>query len=505
MLLSRRVLQTWAARVLARNSSSAVPLTSAHYPVKRHDFARVSELDLQEFRSILGDRVITNASELEPYNTDWLRNLRGQSTVALRPKTTDEVSRILAHCSKNRIAVVPQGGNTGLVGGSNPVFDEVVLSLSLMNEVISVDEVAGKSQTIVSMVTSGCVLESLDAMLAKKGLMMPLDLGAKGSCQVGGNVSTNAGGLRLMRYGSLHGSILDTAALIIVTPGYDLKQLFIGAEGTLGVVTAISILTPPRPKAVNVAFMGLQQLRSSVADLSNSQDVPGRDTLWSARRGRWSGEEAVAVEFMDAASMQLVEKHLALCNPISPQPFYALVETSGSSDAHDKMKLDTFFEYIMKENLINDGSIATDYTKLRNMWALRERITEALTREGVTYKYDVSLPMAVMYDLVVETRQRCLPLAKCTVGYGHIGDGNLHLNIVGETHSKKLLHLIEPFVFEWTARHRGSISAEHGLGFKKADYIYYSKSKEAVDVMKSLKQLFDPQGILNPYKTLPQQ
>ncbi|KAL5471360.1 hypothetical protein EMCRGX_G029471 [Ephydatia muelleri] len=499
MLLSRRVLQTWAARVLARNSSSAVPLTSAHYPVKRHDFARVSELDLQEFRSILGDRVITNASELEPYNTDWLRNLRGQSTVALRPKTTDEVSRILAHCSKNRIAVVPQGGNTGLVGGSNPVFDEVVLSLSLMNEVISVDEVAG---TLVCQ--SGCVLESLDAMLAKKGLMMPLDLGAKGSCQVGGNVSTNAGGLRLMRYGSLHGSILgievvlpDGKVLDLLSTlrkdntGYDLKQLFIGAEGTLGVVTAISILTPPRPKAVNVAFMGCSSF----------------EAVWQTylTAKTFLGEILSAVEFMDAASMQLVEKHLALCNPISPQPFYALVETSGSSDAHDKMKLDTFFEYIMKENLINDGSIATDYTKLRNMWALRERITEALTREGVTYKYDVSLPMAVMYDLVVETRQRCLPLAKCTVGYGHIGDGNLHLNIVGETHSKKLLHLIEPFVFEWTARHRGSISAEHGLGFKKADYIYYSKSKEAVDVMKSLKQLFDPQGILNPYKTLPQQ
>eukprot|EP00731_Ephydatia_muelleri_P020576 Em0013g303a len=466
MLLSRRVLQTWAARVLARNSSSAVPLTSAHYPVKRHDFARVSELDLQEFRSILGDRVITNASELEPYNTDWLRNLRGQSTVALRPKTTDEVSRILAHCSKNRIAVVPQGGNTGLVGGSNPVFDEVVLSLSLMNEVISVDEVAGKSQTIVSMVTSGCVLESLDAMLAKKGLMMPLDLGAKGSCQVGGNVSTNAGGLRLMRYGSLHGSIL-------------------GIEVVLPDGKVLDLLSTLRKDNTGSSFEAVWQ------------------TYLTAKT--FLGEILSAVEFMDAASMQLVEKHLALCNPISPQPFYALVETSGSSDAHDKMKLDTFFEYIMKENLINDGSIATDYTKLRNMWALRERITEALTREGVTYKYDVSLPMAVMYDLVVETRQRCLPLAKCTVGYGHIGDGNLHLNIVGETHSKKLLHLIEPFVFEWTARHRGSISAEHGLGFKKADYIYYSKSKEAVDVMKSLKQLFDPQGILNPYKTLPQQ
>ena len=333
---------------------------------------------------------------------------------------------------------------------------------------------------------------------------MPLDLGAKGSCQIGGNLSTNAGGLRLMRYGSLHGSILgievvlsDGKVLDLMSTlrkdntGYDLKQLFIGAEGTLGVVTAISVLTPPRPKAVNVAFVGCSSFEAV------------RQTYLMAKR--FLGEILSAVEFMDAASMQLVEKHLALHNPISPQPFYVLAETSGSSDAHDKMKLDTFFEYIMKENLINDGSIATDYTKLRNMWALRERITEALTREGVTYKYDVSLPMAVMYDLVMETRQRCVSMAKCTVGYGHIGDGNLHLNIVGETHSKQLLQLIEPFVFEWTARHRGSISAEHGLGFKKADYIYYSKSKEAVNVMKSLKQLFDPQGILNPYKTLPQQ
>lgn len=491
-------MQSQGLRALARNSSSAVPLTSAHYPVKRQDFARVTDLDLQEFQSVLGDRVITNPTELESYNTDWLRNLRGQSAVALRPKTTDEVSKILAHCNARRIAVVPQGGNTGLVGGSNPVFDEVVLSLSLMNEVISVDEVAG---TLACQ--SGCVLESLDAMLAKKGLMMPLDLGAKGSCQIGGNASTNAGGLRLMRYGSLHGSILgievvlsDGRVLDLMSTlrkdntGYDLKQLFIGAEGTLGIVTAVSILTPPRPKAVNVAFMGCSSFEAV------------RKTYLTAKA--FLGEILSAVEFMDTTSMQLVEKHLALHNPLSPQPFYALVETSGSNDAHDKMKLDTFFEYLMKENLINDGSIATDYTKLRNMWALRERITEALTREGVTYKYDVSLPMSVMYNLVEETRQRCLPLAKCTLGYGHIGDGNLHLNVVGETHSKQLLQLIEPFVFEWTARHRGSISAEHGLGFKKADYIYYSKSREAVSVMKSLKQLFDPKGILNPYKTLPQ-
>jgi FAD/FMN-containing dehydrogenase len=320
----------------------AVPLTAEHYAVKRGDYAQLSELDIQEFQSILstgvnedgssngGERVVTDPTTIAPHNVDWMHNVRGQSKLMLRPRTTLEVSWILAHCNERRLAVVPQGGNTGLVGGSVPVFDEVILSTSLMNKVISLDEVAG-----VLVCQSGCVLEALSNKLEQKGLMMPLDLGAKGSCQIGGNVSTNAGGLRLLRYGSLHGNVLGLEVVLADgtvldslstlrkdNTGYDLKQLFIGAEGTLGVVTAVSILTPPLPNSVNVAFMG----------------CPGfaevREVYTTAKS--MLGEILSAVEFMDSECMEVVERHLPLQNPISPHPFYALVETSGSHDLHDK-------------------------------------------------------------------------------------------------------------------------------------------------------------------------
>jgi FAD/FMN-containing dehydrogenase len=206
---------------------------------------------------------------------------------------------------------------------------------------------------------------------------------------------------------------------------------------------------------------------------------------------------------MDKESVAVVEKHIDLHNPLSPHPFYTLVETSGSHDQHDKEKLDKFLDHVMSRRLIGDGTVAPDISKRRALWGLRECISEAVVREGVAYKYDVSLPLSAMYDLVVDVRERCADVALCTVGYGHIGDGNLHLNVVEESHSTQVLDLLEPFVFDWTARHRGSISGEHGLGFKKSQYIHHTKSREAVHWMKHIKQLFDPNGILNPYKTLP--
>lgn len=478
--------------------SSSVPLTSEHYSVERGEFAEVTQLDIEEFQSILEGRLLTDTSEVEPYNVDWLRIVRGQSKVVLRPKSTDEVSRILAHCNKRRLAIVPQGGNTGLVGGSVPVFDEIILSMSLMNRIITLNEVAG-----ILVCQSGCILENLDDLLAEKGLMMPLDLGAKGSCHIGGNASTNAGGLRLLRYGSLHGSILGLEVVLADgtvldclstmrkdNTGYDLKQLFIGAEGTLGVVTAVSILTPPRPKCVNVALMGC-------VDFSQVQNV-----YLTAKK--YLGEILSAVEFFDEGSSQLVKRQLGLQNPLEASPFYVLIETSGSNEKHDQEKLDSCLEYLLSHKIIEDGTVATDQTKIKLLWGLRENISEALVKDGVTYKYDISLPLEYLYDLVEIMQHRLKGVAKYAIGYGHVGDGNLHLNIVGETHSNELLNEIEPFVFEWTAQHKGSISAEHGLGFKKAKYIHYSKTPEAVQLMTKLKSLFDPKGILNPYKMLPQ-
>ncbi|XP_066089917.1 D-2-hydroxyglutarate dehydrogenase, mitochondrial isoform X1 [Saccopteryx bilineata] len=491
--------------LVRRGSSSTssrapeVALTCKRYPVQRLPFSVVSEEDLAAFERIVPGRVITDPEEMEASNVDWLRTMRGCSKVLLKPRTSREVSHILRYCHERNLAVNPQGGNTGLVGGSVPVFDEVILSTALMDQVISFHSVSG-----ILVCQAGCVLEELSRYVEERDFIMPLDLGAKGSCHIGGNLATNAGGLRFLRYGSLHGTVLglevvlaDGTVLNCLTSlrkdntGYDLKQLFIGSEGTLGVITAVSILCPPKPRAVNVAFLGCPGFAEVVQTFSTCKGM--------------LGEILSAYEFMDDECMQLVRHHLLLASPVQESPFYVLVETSGSRAEHDTEKLSSFLERTLGSGLVTDGTVATDQRKVKALWALRERITEALSRDGYVYKYDISLPVDRLYDLVTDVRARLGPRAKHVVGYGHLGDGNLHLNVTAEAFSAALLGDLEPYVYEWTAGQQGSVSAEHGVGFKKRSVLGYSKPPEALLLMRQLKTLLDPKGILNPYKTLPAQ
>ncbi|XP_008048023.1 D-2-hydroxyglutarate dehydrogenase, mitochondrial [Carlito syrichta] len=483
----------------ASSHTSKVTLTKDRYPVQRLPFSVVSEEDLATFERIIPGRVITDPEELEAPNVDWLRTVRGCSKVLLRPRTTEEVSCILRHCHERNLAVNPQGGNTGMVGGSVPIFDEIILSTALMNQVISFYSVSG-----ILVCQAGCILEELSRYVEERNFIMPLDLGAKGSCHIGGNVATNAGGLRFLRYGSLHGTVLglevvlaDGTILNCLTSlrkdntGYDLKQLFIGSEGTLGVITAVSILCPPKPKAVNVAFLGCPGFAEVLQTFSTCKGM--------------LGEILSAFEFMDAECMWLVRHHLHLTRPVQESPFYVLIETSGSSAGHDAEKLGNFLEHVLDSGLVTDGTLATDERKIKVLWGLRERITEALSLDGYVYKYDISLPVEQLYDIVTDLRIRLGPRAKHVVGYGHLGDGNLHLNVTAEAFSTSLLDTLEPHVYEWTAKQRGSVSAEHGVGFKKRNVVGYSKLPAALQLMHQLKALLDPKGILNPYKTLPSQ
>ncbi|NXQ33696.1 D2HDH protein, partial [Alaudala cheleensis] len=470
--------------------------TCERYAVRRLPFARLAEGDVAFFERLMPGRVLTGQEEVKPFNVDWLKSVRGKSELCLVCSVGETNLFPSRYCHERNLAVNPQGGNTGLVGGSVPVFDEIILSTALMNQVISFDKVSG-----ILVCQAGCVLERLNEYLEEQGFIMPLDLGAKGSCHIGGNVATNAGGLRLLRYGSLRGTVLglevvlaDGSALDCLTSlrkdntGYDLKQLFIGSEGTLGVITAVSILCPQKPKAVNVAFLGCQSFAKVLETFTTCRAM--------------LGEILSAYEFMDEKCMELVERHLKLSSPVADSPFYVLIETSGSNATHDEEKLNNFLERAMASGLVTDGTVATDDKKIKASH-LRERITEALTHEGCVYKYDISLPVERLYDLVTDTRARLGQAAKNVVGYGHLGDGNLHLNITAESYSHSLLDAIEPFVYEWTARCSGSISAEHGLGFKKKQFIQYSKPREAVLLMQQFKAMLDPKGILNPYKTLP--
>ncbi|XP_074515919.1 D-2-hydroxyglutarate dehydrogenase, mitochondrial isoform X1 [Sebastes fasciatus] len=470
-------------------SLSAVP--------DRLPFSTITEEDLAFFRKILPGRAVTDPDLLESSNVDWLKSVRGFSELLLRPQTTEEISQILKYCNGRNLAVNPQGGNTGLVGGSVPVYDEIILSTALMNNILTFDSISG-----ILTCQAGCVLENLSLYLEEKDYIMPLDLGAKGSCHIGGNVATNAGGLRLLRYGSLHGTVLGLevvladgrvldclATLRKDNTGYDLKQLFIGSEGTLGVITGVSILCPRKPKSVNVVFLGCETFEQLLQTFQLCRGM--------------LGEILSAYEFLDSECMRLLNTHLKLHNPISDCPFYVVIETSGSDPTHDGEKLHNFLEEAMTSSLVTDGTVATEDSKIKALWSMRERVTEALTHEGFTYKYDISLPVERIYQLVTDMREHLGGRAKSVVGYGHVGDGNLHLNITSPAKDPALLAAIEPFVFEWTASCNGSISAEHGLGLKKRNCIYYSKPSQAVALMGDIKTMLDPKGILNPYKTLP--
>jgi FAD/FMN-containing dehydrogenase len=463
------------------SSPKTIAFTSETYPeIQRNsNFAEISEDHVKFFKDLLGkeaaviDGVTKDATDdLEPFNGDWMGKYRGHTKLVLKPGSTEEVSKILKYCNDNMLAVVPQGGNSGLVGGSVPVFDEIVINMSRMNEIRSFDEVSG-----ALVVDAGCILEVVDNYLAEKGHIFPLDLGAKGSCHIGGNVATNAGGLRLLRYGSLHGNVLGIEAVLpdgtIVddlsklrknNTGYDLKQLFVGAEGTIGIITGVSILCPQRSKAINVAFFGLESYEKV-------------QKAFKEAKGQLS-EILSAFELMDSRSQDLVHR------------------------VTNNKKLEKFLEDVMENQVVQDGVVAQDETQIKSLWGWREGISECLGHWGGVYKYDLSIPISELYSLVEETRYKIQEAGLMgnddkypvldVVGYGHMGDSNLHLNIAVRRYDKKVEKALEPFVYEWIAKRNGSISAEHGLGLAKKNYIGYSRSDTMIGLMKQIKNLYDP-------------
>jgi FAD/FMN-containing dehydrogenase len=347
--------------------------------ITRGDYATVEDADLAFFRSTCGDSgVLTDADDLEKYNEDWLGKWKGKSSVALLPGNTEQVSKVLAYCNERRLAVVPQGGNTGLVGGSIPLFDEVVISTARMNKIRKFDPISG-----VVTVDAGMVLQELEEYANEQGCMMPIDLGAKGTCTIGGNCATNAGGIRLLRYGSLHGSVMGIEAVLANgevldclsglrkdNTGYDLKQMFIGSEGSLGLITAVSILAPTAPAAQNVALLACDTFDDVLA------------TFAAAKSGL--GEILSAFEFFDNQAMEVTLGHGdGLSRPFETETgFYCLVETSGSNEDHDQEKLMAFLEGVLVEGLAMDGVMAESQTQSDNIWALRETTTSALVDVG---------------------------------------------------------------------------------------------------------------------------
>ncbi|CAF0721797.1 unnamed protein product [Rotaria sordida] len=492
------------SQIVRRLSTS--PLTRVRHPKLRRSphYATLTDKDISFFERLLPDgRAITNPDDCLPYNIDWIKTCQGQSQLILRPKTVDEVQAILRYCYERQLAVCPQSGNTSLAGGSVPVFDEIVLSLRSLNSIGDFDENSG-----VLIADAGCILETLNNHVLQLGHTMPLDLGAKGSCLIGGNVATNAGGIRVVRFGSLRsavlgleivladGSILDClTSLRKDNTGIDLKQPFIGSEGILGIITRVALVCPSAMSGVGLGFFSSSSFENILSTMRLARKI--------------CGETLSAIEFLDESTYNLSLKNLQkINNPIEPNKFYILVETMSSTDEQAKTTLEKLANAALEKEFITDGTLAQDLTQYKDLWSIRERVPEALVSDGYVFKYDFSLPPSRMYKLVEETQKRMKQFSNVrnVTGFGHLGDQNLHLNItVKNGYSDEIKHALEPWLYEWVAKERGSISAEHGLGLHKSKYLQLNKGKQSLELMKRMKNMFDPKCILNPYKVIPYQ
>jgi len=423
----------------------------------------------------------------------------GTSKCVLLPESTEQVSEVLKHCYQRRLAVVPQSGNTGLVGASVPVFDEVIISLRKLNKYYHLDTISGILEC-----DAGFILEELDQRLAKDGYMVPLDLGARGSCLIGGNVSTCAGGVRLLRYGSMHSNVLGLDVVLPDEKGTILKlgnglrkdntsihshHLFIGSEGQLGVVTRVQVLVAPRPTSVHSAMIGVESFEN-VKKLLRSAKTHLCEILSS-------------FELMDRETMECLEENEGLKSVLSTNPrFQVLIETSGSNNEHDAAKFESFLEHCLESGLAVDGVLAESSTEAANFWKLRETAPLSLIKDGYVYKNDVSLKLDNFYEVVELMREKLGKKITRMICYGHVGDGNAHINMTSKQFDEEVYSLIYPFFYEWVASKGGSISAEHGIGRLKRPYRHLGKPVPELLLNQRLKKLFDPRGIMSPYKLI---
>lgn len=468
------------------------------------------------FVQMLGETgVVRDPCELRKYNRDWTGRYVGTSRLALRPKTTEEVQRVLRFCHENRIAVVPQGGNTGLVGGGVPIDDEVVLSLERMNRILEVDEDEG-----VAIAEAGCVLEMLEKAVKGKGFTVPVDLGAKDSCQLGGLVSTHAAGTRFIRFGPLRGSVLGLEVVLadgtVVSTmqkmrknnvGIDLQQLFIGSEGTLGVITKVAMKLATRAASTNALFLEAQSF-DAVASILKQARIHLAEIL--------SAVEYLDQNSMDAATSQLPGVTNPLLRPEDTEndhsttdrrkSFFVLLETSGSNADHDFAKLEAFLDALYEKGVVSRGILARDSAQAAKFWNLREGIAKALGKLGFVLKYDVSLPLNSMNNLVEHTRDELGAHEDVTVfGFGHLGDGNVHLNILVKGDGGKIENLrkeVEDGIYRFVVSSGGSISAEHGIGQLKLPALPQTRDVNFLRMAAQIKKLLDPHLILNPKKVL---
>jgi FAD/FMN-containing dehydrogenase len=443
-----------------------------------------------------------------PFLTDWRNRYHGSARAVVQPNDTEGVAALVRHCAQTGTPIVPQGGNTGLVGGGTPDSSgtAVLLSLSRMNKIRAIDT---ENDTIT--VEAGCILANVQQAARDAGRLFPLSLAAEGSCTIGGNLATNAGGVQVLRYGNARdlclglevvtagGDIWDgLRGLRKDNTGYDLRDLFIGSEGTLGVITAATLKLFPLPAAQLTAFAAVPDVESAVALLNLAK--------------RRLAASLTAFELISEFCLTLVDKHFPQARrPLADaSPYYVLLE---SSDAESADHAQALFESLMGEaldtGLVTDAAVASSIAQSKAFWALREYIPLAQAMEGKNIKHDIGVPISSIARYVQETNallERDAPGIRMVV-FGHLGDGNLHYNVSPAEGADADAFLdnepaINRIVYEQVAAHQGSISAEHGLGQLKRDENVHYKSPVEMALMRSIKQALDPLGIMNPGKVL---
>jgi FAD/FMN-containing dehydrogenase len=463
---------------------------------------------LDELRSAVGAAQVLIDGDLSAWEVDWRKRWHGRALAVVRPGSTAEVAAVVRACVAHHVPIVPQGGNTGLVGGGVPdaTGTQVLLSLQRMNRVRTIDRA-----NLTLTADAGCVLEKVQQAAAAEGLLFPLSLAAEGSCTIGGNLATNAGGTQVLRFGNARDLCLG---LEVVTPqgevwdglsglrkdntGYDLRGLLIGSEGTLGVITAATLKLYPQPAAVTTAFASCASLADCVA-------------LLSLARSRL-GAGLTGFEVMNRFSLDLVARHFpALPQPLPGARWSVLLEQSDTEgEAPARSRFEALLEGALESGTVDDAVVAESLAQSNALWHVRESIPLAQAEEGLNIKHDIALPVSAIPAFVDRTDA---VLAAHTPGvrlvnFGHLGDGNLHYNVQapegtdGATFLREQEHAVNGIVYDAVHACGGSISAEHGVGVLKRDELVHYKSPVALALMRQIKAALDPAGTMNPGRVL---
>jgi hypothetical protein len=454
----------------------------------------------QLFQTILPDeRIADEPDQLTEYGKDRTKVIQPDPAVIVFPKTTEEVQSIVRLCYERQIPIVPSGGRTGYAGAAVAPDKEVVISFDKMHRLVNIDIESGSVE-----VESGMILENLQQLVAEQGMMMPLDFAARGSCQIGGCISTNAGGLKVLKYGMTRNLVLGLEVIIkngeILqlnsnlqknNAGYDLNQLFIGAEGTLGIITKAILKIVPKPRQLQLALITVNQFNEIIPIL---------------REAKLQSLDITAFEFFTKDGLSAVLAHMPSCrNPFDAfYPYYILIEIDGGDNSD---RLMNFIETLAEQERITDGTIASGSQQFRDLWGLRENISESISMLGNVHKNDIAVPVSSMsrfipeFELLVRDHY-----AQFNVLYfGHIGDGNIHVNVIDPSgmdinQFESMARELDEKMCRLIGLYGGSISAEHGIGLLKKHLLPFQRDLLQIETMKIIKECFDPKGLFNPGK-----